>query len=134
MTDEPARGLIVELPYIWKREKEKDPDIDEGVKDRPCIVVAVDANGVAVLPVSTQPPVKSERDFSVEIKGKDAKELGLKDPSYVVATEANIIDWPTNRNRTAETKQIKGGLLVAILEKLRAAQAAHRHSSVQLRN
>lgn len=56
---EPVPGLVVSYAYLWRNQQEQGRD--EGVKDRPCVVVLAVRQGegeriVTVAPVTRTPP------------------------------------------------------------------------------
>ena len=93
---EPVPGLVIHYSYLWRREYERGQE--EGVKDRPCAVITVVADGqgdkvVTVLPVTHTPP--SGTALAVEIPYATKQRLGLDaERSWVLLTEANRFVWP----------------------------------------
>ena len=92
----PIPGLVVSYTYLWRREHERGQE--EGLKDRPCVVVLSsevrgDVTIVTVVPVTRQPPVKG--DEALELPGPTKLRLGLDaTPSWIVLTEVNSFVWP----------------------------------------
>jgi hypothetical protein len=83
----PVPGLVICYSY------------EEGVKDRPCAIIAAirdEGHGttrVLVLPVTHAPP--SNPNHAVEIPALIKRQLKLDDvPSWVVLTEWNEFVWP----------------------------------------
>jgi len=93
---DPKPGLVISYSYLWHPEYKKSRE--EGVKDRPCvIVIAVQVVAgrylVTVAPVTHSAPARPED--AVEIPAKTKQRLGL-DPerSWVVVNEVNDFVWP----------------------------------------
>lgn len=92
----PRPGLVVSYAYLWVREHKVGRD--EGVKDRPCAIVAarrvVDGREIViVIPVTHSPP--ADPDDAVEMPAALKAHLGLDDqPSWIVVTETNDFIWP----------------------------------------
>src|SRR5262249_1593053 len=82
--------------YLWRREYERGQE--EGVKDRPCAVVLVVADGqgdkaVTVLPITHTPP--SDPALAVEIPYATKQRLGQDaERSWVMLTEAHRFTGP----------------------------------------
>ncbi len=92
----PQPGLVVRYSYLWKREA--DAGREEGVKDRPCVVVVAIEDQAArprviVLPIThsvPQPP-----DEGIELPHPTKVRLGLDDArSWIIVSEANDFAWP----------------------------------------
>ena len=92
----PEPGLLIRYSYLWLDEYREGRE--EGVKDRPCAIVAaiIEESGqqrVLCLPVTHQPPVRPER--AIEIPRSVKLRLGLDDEgSWIVVNEANEFVWP----------------------------------------
>jgi hypothetical protein len=92
----PERGLIISYAYLWHSEYEQGRD--EGVKDRPCVIIVAieDDNGtpmVTVAPITHSVPEALEA--AVEIPMATKRRLGLDDArSWVVVSEGNRFAWP----------------------------------------
>jgi hypothetical protein len=94
---EPQAGLVIRYSYLWHREFLEGRE--DGVKDRPCAIVAAikqDADGdtrVLVLPVTHSPPAKETP--AVEIPATIKKRLKLDaERSWIVLSEWNEFIWP----------------------------------------
>jgi hypothetical protein len=93
---EPVPGLVISYAYLWRNQQEQGRD--EGVKDRPCVVVLSvrQEEGeciVTVAPVTHAPPINS-RD-AIELPAPVKRRLGLDaQKSWIVATELNRFLWP----------------------------------------
>jgi hypothetical protein len=92
----PQPGLVISYAYLWAREHGKG--IEEGVKDRPCAIVAArqvieGRTVVTVVPVTHMPP--TDPVDAVEIPPALKAHLGLDDDrSWIVVTETNDFLWP----------------------------------------
>jgi len=92
----PVPGLVISYAYLWRNQQEQGRD--EGVKDRPCVVVLSvrQEEGeciVTVAPVTHAPPINS-RD-AIELPAPVKRRLGLDaQRSWIVATELNRFLWP----------------------------------------
>ena len=93
---DPVPGLVIRYAYLWRREA--DLGREEGVKDRPCAIVAAvqeEAGGlrVYVLPITHSPP--QPPDEGIELPLPTKVRLGLDgERSWVIVSEANRFSWP----------------------------------------
>lgn len=93
---DPTPGLVVSYAYLWNEEHRRGRE--EGVKDRPCVIVlstAKDEFGavVTVVPVTHSPPVDPES--AVELPGETKRRLGLdSERSWAIVSEVNRFRWP----------------------------------------
>ena len=93
---EPVPGLVISYAYLWRNQR--DQGRDEGLKDRPCVVVLAVKRGeggqvLLVAPVTHAPP-RTARE-AIEVPTAVKRRLGLDDGrSWVVATELNRFTWP----------------------------------------
>ena len=93
---EPEPGLVVSYAYLWDREHRLGRE--EGVKDRPCVIVlsvAGDLSGttVTVVPVTHNPP--ADPRAAVELPAETKRRLGLDgERSWVILSEVNRFRWP----------------------------------------
>jgi hypothetical protein len=91
----PQSGLVISYAYLWAREHQKGSE--EGVKDRPCVIVArqliEERDVVTIVPVTHTPP--TDKADAIEIPPALKAHLGLDDlPSWIVVTETNDFIWP----------------------------------------
>ncbi|MBY6241227.1 growth inhibitor PemK [Methylosinus sp. Sm6] len=93
----PEPGLVISYSYLWRDEH--DAGLEEGSKDRPCVIVlAVErapdgAFLVTVLPITHSEP--REPHSAVEIPLAVKRHLGLDDSrSWIVVSEGNEFLWP----------------------------------------
>lgn len=110
---EPRPGLVVRYSYLWKDEAARGRE--EGVKDRPCVVVLAaevvgDIVRVRVAPITHTPPRVT--GDGVEIPAATKRRLGLDDaPSWIITTETNIFSWPGPDLRPADRHKAVFGLI-----------------------
>lgn len=96
MFPEPAPALVVRYSYLWHSEFLAGRE--EGVKDRPCAIVATVKRGagrwrVVVLPVTHSPP--DDPTAAIEISLETKTRLGLdSERSWIVVSEWNEFTWP----------------------------------------
>lgn len=92
----PVPGLVISYAYLWKRGA--DQGREEGVKDRPCVVIlAVKENNgrlvVTVCPITHTPP--ETRSSKIKVPPGTRRRLGLdEEESWIVVTEVNRFVWP----------------------------------------
>jgi hypothetical protein len=96
MPPSPRPGLVIRYSYLWASDH--DEGREEGVKDRPCALVAAiksEEEGkirVLVLPITHSPPVTAD---AVEIPPVIKERLDLdSDRSWIVLSESNEFVWP----------------------------------------
>lgn len=93
---DPQPGLVISYAYLWRDQQ--DQGRDEGVKDRPCVVVLAvrQEEGeriVTVAPITHSPPGNAQD--AIELPAATKHRLGLDDQkSWIVATELNRFLWP----------------------------------------
>ncbi len=92
----PERGLVISYAYLWHSEHEQGRE--EGVKDRPCVIVLAVRESAARTVVTVAPVTHSEPsapDAAVEITLATKRRLGLDAArSWVVVSEGNSFVWP----------------------------------------
>lgn len=92
----PTPGLVISYSYLWNDQAKAGRE--EGLKDRPCVVVlAVQIDGgervVHVAPITHTPPKITTE--AVELPGATKARLGLDEGrSWIVTTELNRFTWP----------------------------------------
>lgn len=91
----PEVGLVIRHAYLWWDEARAGRE--EGVKDRPCVIVHTRLNDreieVYVAPVTHTPPHPHER--GLEIPQATKERLRLDDErSWIMTTEVNRFIWP----------------------------------------
>ncbi len=92
---EPEPGLVISYSYLWHHEAEDGSE--EGRKDRPCVIIAVEQRETAILvsvvPLTHRPP--DDPGSAVRVPPIVKRRLGLDDLlSWVAVTEANRFVWP----------------------------------------
>ena len=92
----PEVGLVIRHAYLWWDEARAGRE--EGVKDRPCVIVHTRANEhreieVYIAPVTHTPPVRPER--ALEVPAATRTRLSLDhERSWIITTEVNRFIWP----------------------------------------
>lgn len=92
----PRPGLVISYSYLWAEEHRLGRD--EGIKDRPCAIVAArqvieGREIVTVVPVTHSPP--RDPALAIEIPPALKSHLHLDDLlSWVVLSETNDFIWP----------------------------------------
>ncbi len=92
----PEPGLVISYAYLWQTEHEDGRE--EGMKDRPCVIIMAvrDEGGkrvVTVAPVTHSTPARPEE--AVEIPPQTKQRLGLDESrSWVVVSKGNEFVWP----------------------------------------
>jgi len=92
----PQAGLVIRYSYLWRNEA--DQGREEGVKDRPCVVILAVENvkgtyKVHVAPITHTAPHESSTSLEIPIATK--YRLGLDDArSWINTRETNIFTWP----------------------------------------
>ena len=93
---EPVPGLVISYAYLWRDQQ--DQGREEGIKDRPCVVVLAvrQEEGeriVTVAPITHASPHHAKD--AIELPAATKRRLGLDDArSWIIATELNRFPWP----------------------------------------
>ena len=93
---DPAPGLVIGYAYLWRNEALSG--LEEGRKDRPCVIVlaveqAEARTMVTVAPITHSPPEWPE--MAVEIPAETKRRLGLDgNRSWIVVADLNRFAWP----------------------------------------
>lgn len=93
---DPAPGLVIGYAYLWRNEAARG--LEEGRKDRPCVIVlsvqSIDGRAlVTVAPITHAPPERA--DHAVEIPTATKARLGLDgERSWIIASDLNRFLWP----------------------------------------
>ena len=98
----PEPGLVIGYAYLWRHEALRGRD--DGVKDRPCVIVLSvrDVGGqivVTVAPITHSPPDRPE--LAVEIPVETKRRLGLD------AARSWIVAGDLNQFRRGEQNQVE---------------------------
>lgn len=87
----PVPGLVISYAYLWRDEALRG--LEEGRKDRPCVIIlsVEESDGrtlVTVAPVTHSPPAHAES--ALELPAATKQRLGLDgDRSWVIAADLN---------------------------------------------
>jgi len=93
---DPEPALVIRYAYLWWDEARRGQE--EGIKDRPAVIVLTTASQagttwVVVAPITHVEP--TEAAHGVEIPPLTKKRLGLDDGrSWIVISELNRFAWP----------------------------------------
>ena len=107
----PAPGMVIHYSYLWNREAVEGKQ--EGLKDRPCVVIGVlppkqegAKPDVLVAAITHSEPMNvAENARFIEIPTEEKKRLGMDDlPSYVCCSEVNRFEWPGSDLRLISSK------------------------------
>lgn len=100
----PRVGHIIRYAYLWRNEA--DAGLEEGLKDRPAVIVIAqhregDEIRVVVAPVThTQP---DDLSVAIEVPPKTRNRLGLDgDRQWIVLNDLNAFLWPGPDLRPAQ--------------------------------
>ncbi len=93
---QPTAGLVIGYAYLWQDEARLGQE--EGLKDRPCVVIlsVEDKDGERIVHVVaiTHTPPRGPGD-AVELPDQTKQRLGLDEArSWIVTTELNRFTWP----------------------------------------
>ena len=92
----PQLGLVISYAYLWHHEHQTGQE--EGLKDRPCVIVlAVDRGDevtmVTVVPITHSAP--TDANLAIELPPAVKRHLGLDaERSWVMLHEGNRFAWP----------------------------------------
>jgi hypothetical protein len=92
----PRPGLVICYSYLWAEERRGGRE--EGMKNRPCAIVAASQiiegrNVVTVIPITHSPP--NDPTLAIEIPAAIKVNLGLDgQPSWIMVSETNDFLWP----------------------------------------
>ena len=96
MTLAPRVGWLLSYNYLWADDHRRGAE--EGVKNRPCALVAAtrrdgDRIVAIVTPVTHSPP--ADLETAIEIPAVTKARLGLDaQRSWIICNEANVFAWP----------------------------------------
>lgn len=99
----PEPGLVLAYAYLWWREAKQGRE--EGLKERPAVIVmtfrnAQDVITVATVPLTTSPPKGGAKVLELPRQVKTALKLDDK-RAWVVVDEVNRFAWPGHDIRPA---------------------------------
>ena len=88
---DPEPGLVIEYDFLWSSDKRRG--YKYGTKMRPCVVLAVDEDGVVSVCGITHTDPGSD-DLRVEIDDEHMSALGLDgEPQWIDCSEINELIW-----------------------------------------
>jgi mRNA-degrading endonuclease toxin of MazEF toxin-antitoxin module len=93
---QPFPGLVIHYSYLWHDEHRRG--LEEGVKDRPCVIVSASpapATDILVnlVPITHRAP--GDAADAVELSLPIKRHLGMDDDrSWIMVTEVNRFRWP----------------------------------------
>ncbi len=111
----PEIGLVIRHAYLWWNEARAGRE--EGLKDRPCVIVHTVENEygeaeVYIAPITHTPPEAQER--AMEIPRATKARLRLDEQtSWIITTEVNRFVWPGPDIRPLPGGRAAYGLLPA---------------------
>lgn len=128
----PEPADVLSYAYLWADEAEKGQE--EGLKDRPAVVVVArivrgDQLELMVAPVTHLKPREGD---GIEIPTPVKRHLGLdQDRSWIIATELNRFLWPGPDIRLARggDDPFYGEIPAKLFEELRSAIVRHREAN-----
>ena len=126
-TELPRRGDVLRYVYLFHRESR---DRDEGVKERPVVVIDADpaTRRVAVVAVTT----KGERSpGAIALPRPVASAAGLQPGSAVVINEYNVFTWLGYDIRPVANGFVAGRLPPGFAHKVLTAAAASNARAVE---
>ncbi len=94
----PKVGLVICYAYLWRDEARAG--VEEGRKDRPCVIVVAteEFDGhilVTVAPITHIPPSAKALHNALELPASTKARLGLDDKrSWAIASDLNQFIWP----------------------------------------
>jgi len=126
-TPEPAD--VLSYAYLWADEAERGQE--EGLKDRPVVVVIArkivdNRMQLLVAPVTHSEPKDGE---AVEVPPPVKRDLGLDhERSWIITTELNRFNWPGPDIRVVRGSEdpYYGAIPAKLFERMRSAILAHR--------
>jgi uncharacterized protein YifN (PemK superfamily) len=125
---DPVPGLVIRYAYLWHDQHRRG--LEEGVKDRPCVVVFAIRHQnkralVTVAPITHRQPAKDAK--AVEIPAETKARLGLDEArSWIVTDELNEFYWPGPDIRPVRTQQFSYGLIPrGLFERMRSSIVEH---------
>jgi hypothetical protein len=113
----PDIGLVIRHAYLWWNEARAGRE--EGLKDRPCVIVHTVENGygeaeVYIAPITHTPPEAPERAMEISKATKARLRLDAQ-TSWIITTEVNRFIWPGPDIRAAPGGRSAYGLLPAAM-------------------
>lgn len=92
----PVPGLVISYAYLWRDEALRG--LEEGRKDRPCVIIlsVEEADGrtiVTVAPITHSLPAHAESALEIPFATKQRLSLD-SERSWVIAADLNRFIWP----------------------------------------
>lgn len=111
----PEIGLVIRHAYLWWDEARAGRE--EGLKDRPCVIIHTRMNDhreieVYIAPVTHTPPHPPERGLEIPPATKARLHLDEK-RSWIITSEVNRFIWPGPDLRPVPSGGFSYGLLPA---------------------
>lgn len=111
----PEIGLVIRHAYLWWNEARAGRE--EGLKDRPCVIVHTRENEYQefetyIAPVTHTPPIDPERAMEIPLPTKKRLRFDAE-KSWIITTEVNRFIWPGPDIRPAPGGRPAYGLLPA---------------------
>ena len=134
---DPQGGLVIRYDYLWLWEKEKGHE--QGTKDRPCsVVVVVPPKGSKPLPavvcgITREDPTPPAEGILIPPKVKAHLGLDPTLPSWVITSEANMVEWEDPGIIPNDRGDWSYGFLPQVLADAIAAAVLARHDAGTLR-
>jgi PemK-like, MazF-like toxin of type II toxin-antitoxin system len=113
----PEIGLVIRHAYLWWNEARAGRE--EGLKDRPCLIVHRLKNeqgefDVYIAPITHTAPRARERALEMPIATKSRLGLDAR-PSWIITSEVNRFIWPGPDIRVVPGGRTAYGLLPAAM-------------------
>jgi hypothetical protein len=98
----PHPGLVIRYAYLWHGEHTRGQE--EGIKDRPCVLILAKRTGgettmITVAPITHTPPRDPEEAVEIPLATKQRLALDIG-RSWVIISEVNRFLWPGPDLRT----------------------------------
>ncbi|MEZ4614360.1 MAG: type II toxin-antitoxin system PemK/MazF family toxin [Caldilineaceae bacterium] len=126
---------MIRYAYLWAGEYQQGRE--EGVKDRPCVILASKyesqehALRVLVLPITHTEPYRPEH--TIELSHRVKQHLGMdENRSWVVLTESNAFSWPGPDIRPVQIGG-RSGIAYGFLPPRLFTQIAERYTELEMR-
>jgi len=138
----PEPGLVISYAYLWHREHEAG--LDEGRKDRPCVIILSvekqdSGTQVTIAPITHSKP--SGDTVGLEMPPRVKQHLRLDhETSWVIVSEVNQFIWPGYDMRPVAGKNGEysyGFLPPRLFESIKASMLdlfVKRHSNITPRD
>lgn len=105
----PGRGAVINYIYLFAAQQASGRD--EGVKERPVVILVADASGYIVVPVTTKGEIDPSTSIAIPTDVGTAMGLPHPESSSVVVSEANSFDWMGHDVRERPNGEITYGVV-----------------------